>query len=193
MEPSVELFVPARLYARIGWAALGGSLISIFCGYRAPLAFLPAFLCAATALGLFWLASQPAIRVTENQFNIGDRTIAWREVTEVNSSRFVSPLVLHLRLTNNRKKLLVYPGEPEQIAQLVTLLHKHAHGASFDGIAYKDYWTSLNVAAGRNDKANSDQPVRMLSPEDEEEVERLYQKLKAVGRLDSRSSDSNED
>jgi hypothetical protein len=30
-------------------------------------------------------------------------------------------------------------------------------------------------------------PVHLFSREDEEEIERLYQKLKAVGRLDSRS------
>jgi hypothetical protein len=30
----------------------------------------------------------------------------------------------------------------------------------------------------------------MLSLEEENEIERLYQKLKTVGRLDSRSSDS---
>ena len=39
MEPSVEIYQPSRLYARIGWAALAGSLICILCGFRAPLAF----------------------------------------------------------------------------------------------------------------------------------------------------------
>jgi hypothetical protein len=32
----------------------------------------------------------------------------------------------------------------------------------------------------------------MLNAEDEEEIERMYQKLKTVGRLDSRSTDSSE-
>jgi hypothetical protein len=31
-------------------------------------------------------------------------------------------------------------------------------------------------------------PVHLFSREDEEEIERLYQRLKAVGRLDSRSA-----
>ena len=32
-------------------------------------------------------------------------------------------------------------------------------------------------------------PVRMLSSEDEDEIERMYQKLKTVGRLDSSGAD----
>src|SRR5579863_1190761 len=119
MEPSVEIYLPSRLYARVGWAALAGSLISVLCGFRAPLAFIPGALCAVTAAALFWLAARPPIRVGENQFNIGERAIAWREVREINSSRFVSPLILNIKLTNSRHKYLVFPGEPERIEKLM--------------------------------------------------------------------------
>jgi hypothetical protein len=206
MEPSVEIYQPSRLYARVGWAALAGSLICVLCGFRAPLAFIPGFLCASTAAALFWLSARPAIRIGETQFNIGERAIAWREVREINSSRFVSPLVLKLKLTNSRHKLLIYPGEPERIAKLIVSLRKNSHFATFDGVSYRDYWSWTNLP-GLNDPlpngldANtnkgltnppgaakpSDEPL--LSPEDEEEIERLYQKLKTVGRLDSRSTD----
>src|SRR5579875_3818562 len=100
MEPTVETFVPSRLYSRVGWAALAGSAVCVLCGLRAPLAFIPGILCAATSAALFWLAARPAIRIGETQFNIGDRAIAWREVREINTSRFLSPLVLKLQLTN---------------------------------------------------------------------------------------------
>ena len=112
MEPNVETYQPSRLYARIGWAALAGSLVCVFCGFRAPLAFIPGCLCVATTVVLFWLAARPPIRMGETQFNIGERAIAWREVREINSSRFVSPLILKLKLTNSRQKVLVFPGEP---------------------------------------------------------------------------------
>src|SRR5437868_9495017 len=189
MEPSVEIFQPSRLYARIGWAALAGSAICVLCGFRAPLAFIPGFLCAITAAALFWLAARPPVRIGEAQFNIGERAIAWREVREINSSRFVSPLILRIKLTNSRRKTLIYPGEPERIARLMLQLRKNSHLATFDGVAHRDYWTWTSLAGLGGENPTLDQPVRMLSQEDEDEVERMYQKLKTVGRLDSRSTD----
>lgn len=190
MEPTVEIFQPSRLYARVGWVALAGSAVCVLCGFRAPLAFIPGFLCAITAASLFWLAARPAVRIGETQFNIGERAIAWREVREINSSRFVSPLILKVKLTNSRQKLLIYPGDPERIARLMFQLRKNSHLASFDGVAYRDYWTWTSLAGLNGDNPALDQPVRMLSQDDEEEIERMYQKLKTVGRLDSRSTDS---
>jgi hypothetical protein len=189
MEPSVEIFQPSRLYARTGWAALAGSAICVLCGFRAPLAFIPGFLCAITAAALFWLAARPPVRIGEAQFNIGERAIAWREVREINSSRFVSPLILRIKLTNSRRKTLIYPGEPERIARLMFQLRKNSHLATFDGVAHRDYWTWTSLAGLGGENPTLDQPVRMLSQEDEDEVERMYQKLKTVGRLDSRSTD----
>ena len=190
MEPSLEIFQPSRLYARIGWAALAGSLVCVLCGFRAPLAFIPGFLCACTAAGLFWLTARPAIRIGEMQFNIGERTIAWCEVREINSSRFLSPLVLKLKLTNSRQRLLIFPGEPEQIARLMFQLRKNSRLATFDGVAYRDYWTWTSLMGVQNENAGLEQPVRMLNPDDEEEIERMYQKLKSVGHLDSRNNES---
>lgn len=187
MEPAVEVYLPSRLYARIGWAALGGTAVCLLCGWRAPLAFIPAFLCAVTAGVVFWLASRPSIRVSDTQFNVGERTIAWREVREINGSRLVSPLVLRIKLTNARKRLVVFPGEPERIARLMYQLRKNSYLATFDGVAYRDYWTWSSMTALRGDSPTLEQPVRMLSPEEEEEIERMYQKLKTVGRLDTRS------
>ncbi|MGA8028726.1 MAG: hypothetical protein WB992_16395 [Bryobacteraceae bacterium] len=189
MEPNVETYQPSRLYARVSWAALAGSLVCLLCGFRAPLAFIPGCLCVITTAVLIWLAARPPIRIGDTQFNIGDRAIAWREVREINSSRFVSPLLLKLKLTNSRHKLLVYPGEPERIARLMFQLRKNSHLATFDGVAYRDYWIWSNLTSGQGENSTLEHPVRMLSSEEEEEIERMYQKLKTVGRLDSRGSD----
>jgi hypothetical protein len=196
MEPNVETFLPSRQYARVGWAALAGSLVCVLCGFGAPLAFIPALLCALTAAAIFWLAARPPIRLGVTQFNIGERSIAWREVREINRSRFnnsgfVSPLILHLRLTNARYKFLIYPGEPDRVEGLLKALRKNAHSASFDGVPYRDFWMWNDPAAEDPRPAlppASAPPVHLFSREDEEEIERLYQKLKTVGRLDSRSS-----
>ena len=197
MEPNVEIFLPSRQYARVGWAALAGSLVCVMCGFGAPLAFIPALLCASTAAAIFWLASRPPIRVGETQFNVGERSIAWREVRAINRSRFnnagfVSPLILHLKLTNSRYKFLIYPGEPDRVERLLKTLRKSSHLASFDGVPYRDFWMWNDPLSDEDRPAAlppaSTPPVHLFSPEDEEEIERLYQKLKTVGRLDSRTS-----
>jgi hypothetical protein len=191
MEPtSVETYLPSRLYARIGWAALAGSAICALCGFRAPLAFIPGFLCAATGAALFWLSRRPPIRLGETQFNIGERAIAWREVREINNSRFVSPLFLNIKLTNSRHKYLIYPGEPQRIEKLLWQLRKNSFMATFDGVSHRDYWAWAAVAKSHGQTTPPEQPVRMLSADEEDEIERMYQKLKTVGRLDSRSTDS---
>ncbi len=186
MEPSAEIYVPSQLYVRLGWATVGGSVVCALCGLRAPLALIPGALCGLTAVALFWLSARPVVRVAETHVNIGERTIVWREILEINSSRFASPLVLKLRLTNGRRKLLIYPGAPERIGRLMFQLRRLANSASFDGVAYRDYWTWNAIKELSGDESADSNPVRMVSQEDEDEIERLYQKLRGVGPLDPR-------
>lgn len=191
MPSNLEIYIPSRLYAKVGWFALVGALVSVAFGLRSAFAFIPGLLSGLTAAVLFWLAARPRITVGENQFTIGERAIAWREVKEINSSRFVSPLLLDIKLTNNRRKRLVYPGEPEQIGKLMYQLRRHSHMATFDGVAYRDYWTWTSLGSNKLAGPVAEQPVRMISQDDEEEIERLYQRLKTVGHLDARSDSKN--
>jgi Protein of unknown function (DUF3093) len=201
MEPSVEIFVPSRLYSRAGWltSALAAALLTF--GMSSLALLIPGAICAVSALVLLWLSSRPLIRVGETQFNIGERSIAWREVKEMNRVRLLSPLILRITLTNSRKKLLIYPGELGRVEQLVHLLRKNSHLATFDGVAYRDYWTwsSMTGIHGQNQPGQTaskpllEQPVRMLTSEEEDEIERMFQKLKAVGSLDSRLDPINSD
>ena len=190
MEPSVDVFVPSRLYARLGWAALAGSLIGVLGAFLTTLAFIPALLFAAMAAVLFWLAARPPVRIGESQLNIGERAIAWREVRELNRIRWRSPLVMRLKLTNSRQKMLVYPGELPRVEQLLFHLRKNCQLATIDGVAYRDYWTWSSMSGQQGETPTADQPIRMLSAEDQQEIEQLYLKLKAVGRLDSRGKDT---
>ena len=190
MDPSVQIYEPSRLYARAGWIAVAGTIVCILCGLRAPLAFIPGGLCAATAGFLFWLGARPVIRVGENQFNIGERVIAWREVREINSSRFKSPLVLWLKLTNSRNKMLIFPGEPARIAHLTAQMRRNAQLATFDGVAYRDFWTWASLTGLPGDSPVLEQPVKMLSQDEEDEIERMYQTLRIAGRLDAHADSS---
>jgi hypothetical protein len=142
---------------------------------------------------LFWLGSRPPIRILPSQFNVGGRAIAWREVREINTG-IPSPLVIRIHLTNSRRKWLVFPSGEDKIARLMYQLRRHSYLASFDGVAYRDFWTWSTLSSGirpaAGERAVLEQPVRMVSSEDEEEVERLFQKLKTVGRLDAHTDDS---
>jgi hypothetical protein len=189
MEPNVERFLPSRFYASVGWAALTGSLVCVLCAFRAPYAFIPAVLCILTATGLFWLASRPVISVGETQFTIGERAIAWREVREINRSRFLSPLVLQLKLTNSRAKVLVYPGEPSRIELLLAQLRKRSHLATFDGVPFREYWHWTNLEEQQAEAPPATPPAQLFSTEDEAEIERLFQTLRSGGRLDSPTVD----
>jgi len=207
MEPCVETFLPSRWYTRAGWFTVAGAAAFTSFGLRSPIFVILGSVLAVIALLLFWLSSRPPILVGETQFNIGERAIAWREVKEVNRVRILSPLILRIKLTNSRKRMLIYPGEISRVEQLVHLLRKNSHLATFDGVAYRDYWTWSSMAglhgpkqlgapqAGQKQlqRSSMDQPVRMLTREEEDEIERMYQKLKAVGSLDLRIDPSNSD
>ena len=59
--------------------------------------------------------------------------------------------------------------------------------ALIDGIPYRQYWGEVLGSAGER-RQNSLPRYRILRPEDEAEVERLYQRLKTVGNLDQKNS-----
>jgi hypothetical protein len=193
MEPSAEIYRPSRMYGRLAWAALAGSAVCGLCAWRAPMAAVPGGLCALTTLVLFWLAKRPEIRLGDFQFNIGQRAIAWREIREINTNRFVSrmmvsPLVLDLKLTNSRRKVLIFPGEPAEIARLMHQLRKNSYLASFDGVPFREFWACSRLEGAKQPEraAKEKETVHILSAAEEEEIERMYQKLKSVGHLDSK-------
>jgi hypothetical protein len=213
MEPCVETFLPSRWYTRAGWLTLAGSAGVASFGLRSPIFLVLGAAGAIFGCLLLWLSSRPPIQVGETQFNIGERAIAWREVKEVNRIRLLSPLILRIKLTNSRRRTLIYPGDVSRVEQLVHLLRKNSHLATFDGVAYRDYWTWSSMAGLHGAKqlgpaqaaqkllpkastprpSHMDQPVRMLTQDEEDEIERMYQKLKAVGSLDFRLDPHNSD
>jgi hypothetical protein len=188
MLPAFESYQPSRLFVRVGWAASVGSVVCLLCGLGSPFAFIPAVLCILTACVSFWLAVRPTVRVSSAQLTVGERAIAWREIREINGI-LNSPLIIRLKLTNNRRRTIICPSNPEQIARLSYLLRKHSYLASFDGVSYRDYWTWFSVMGSKEDESVSEHPIRMVSREDELEIERLFRKLKTMRSEDAHSSD----
>ena len=84
--------------------------------------------------------------------------------------------------------LLTYPGDLDSCNSLLRHLRRLSRDALIDGIPYRQYWGEV-LAPGGDRKQQSPLPrYRILRPEDEAEVERLYQRLKTVGNLDQKNS-----
>jgi hypothetical protein len=83
--------------------------------------------------------------------------------------------------------VLVYPGDLDSCNSLLRHLRRLSRDALIDGIPYRQYWGELLSAGGERKQAPAPR-YRILRPEDEAEVERLYQRLKAVGHLDQKNS-----
>jgi hypothetical protein len=95
--------------------------------------------------------------------------------------------VLQLGLRDGRKVRLIYPGDIESASRLIRQMRRLAREAVIDGVPYRQYWGEV-VPFRVEAQALAVPRYRLMLPEDEAEVERLYQRLKSVGNLDPRSS-----
>lgn len=201
MDAWVETFLPARVYSRSGWATAASCIIFGALGFRSPEFLIPIAVLAPVSLVLLWLGTRPPIQIQETQIGIGERVVVWREIEAINRVKISLPLILRFKLTNARRLLLIYPGKMEKIDYLVEVIRKCSHLATFDGVAYKDQWNwSATLGTGETkasvvpdpvveapkSTAAGPPPIRMLSEEEENEIERMFQKLKTVGSLDIR-------
>lgn len=181
-------YLPSKQYHYAGLAAL---VLALFCAAFAlnwPLAWIPTGLFLATGALMLLLGCAPAIEIHESHLSIGDKIIGWEEVQRLDRTGFVSPLILYLTLSNKRRVLLVYPGGLEASSMLLRHLRRMAREALIDGIPYNQFWGETVVPQAmpvEQPRKNLPSPkYQLLRPEDEAEVERLYQRLKSVGRLD---------
>jgi hypothetical protein len=188
-------YLPARHYLWFAIAALALAGLSTWWGVaREPnlwlgivLAFLPALLFAMTAGLLLLLAFRPPIEVHEGYLAIGRRVIPWMDIRRLDRTGWISPLVVRITLFDDSRQLLLYPGDLDACNALLRHLRRSSRDALIDGVPYRQYWGEVLAPVA---EATQTLPprYRILRPEDEAEVERLYQRLKAVGNLDQKNS-----
>ena len=179
-------YVPARHYISFGVVALA---LAGFSGYLAlswTQALIPTFLFLLTAGSLIALALRPHIKVFDSHFEIGKRIIPWQDVRRVDRTGWISPLAVRLTFFDDETMLLVYPGEVDCCKHLLRTFRQMSTSALIDGIPYRQYWGEI-LGPGES-KQMTPQRFRVLRPEDEEEVERLYFLLKTVGHIDPAGS-----
>ena len=188
-------FTPSRHYLPATALAFAAALFSAWWGTHWVPAFVPAALLCVVAGFLLYAALRPAIEVYDLHLSIGSETIAWNQIRRIDRSGWVSPLVLYLTLLNERRIQLIYPGDADSGQALLRYLRRNSREALIDGVPYRQFWGEILPAPTANPTAPAEprKPLltspkyRMLRAEDEEEVVRLFQRLKTVGHLDPKN------
>ena len=115
------------------------------------------------------------------------RSIAWREIRRLDRTGWNAPLVLRLTLSGDhgpKNLVLIYPGDLDACSSLLRHLKRYSREALLDGVPYPKFWGEASARPRQLPPARY--PV--LRPEDEEEVERMFQRLKSEGSIEERGS-----
>ena len=194
-------FTSSRVYVSLTLFAFGGALFSAWDSLRWAPSWIAAGLFAVSAIGLAAVTIRPAIEIYETHLAIGRRTIPWRDIRRVDQTGWNTPLVVILTLYDRQRIHLLYSGDLDSSSSLLRHLRRFSREALLDGVPYREFWGEL-AAVGRSSEPTKKSPPEssekdasaplrypVLRSEDEEEVERLFQRLKSVGHLESKSCD----
>lgn len=194
MNRPVARYRPSRRYILFAALAISGTAFCVWTGLRWPSTWIAAALFAITSAALLALVSRPIIEIHETHLQLGRRVIFWREIQRLDQTGWVAPLAVNLTLANDRHVRLVYAGDLDSATSLLRHLRRYSRHALLDGIPYGQAWGEM----GKTPEPAAAPPPQQLPPashhpflsaEDEQEIEKMFQRLKSVGRLDSRGSD----
>jgi hypothetical protein len=140
------------------------------------------------------LVLRPNIEVHDTHIRIGKRIVFWNEiqrldrVSMMDRQPWAAPLLLRLTLLSRpidkaEEILLFHPGDIDSCVSLMRHLYRFSRAALLDGVPYRVFW-GAEAARQPQAQAHTTPRPRLLLAEDEEEVERLFQRLKVAGRLD---------
>lgn len=177
-------YTPSHHYRMASVAAVALGAFSVWVGRGWAPALLPAALFFLSAALLAYLATRPPIEVRTSHLSIGRREILWTDIRRVDRTGWASPLVVLLTLAGGARVTVIYPGDPEAAGSLLRELRRLATLALIDGIPHHEFWGE-DTAEPKRERRPAPPGGRLLRAEDEAEVERLYQRLKTVGHLDS--------
>ena len=181
-------YIPARHYLIFGIVAIGLAVFSGWLGLDWTPAFIPAGLFFLSAILLLALAFCPAIEIHESYLAVGKRIVPWMDIRRLDRTGWVSPLIVRLTLFDDSRLILVFPGDLDSCNSLLRHLNRLSRDALIDGVPYRQYWGEVLSSGGERKQIPSPR-FRLLRPDDEAEVERLYQRLKTVGHLDQKKSE----
>lgn len=205
MSRPVARYRPSRRYLVFALLAISGTAFSVWTGLRWPATWTAAALFGATAAALIALLCRPRIEIHETHLQLGRRVIYWDEIRRLDQTGWIAPLAVTLTMSNDRRVFLLYAGDLDSSTSLLRHLRRYSRNALLDGVPYRQAWGDPGRAEPRTadpGKAGKTQDPRgsahqtppashrpLLRPEEEEEIERMFRRLKSVGRLDQRGSD----
>jgi hypothetical protein len=181
-------YQPAKHYLWIGVASVVCAALCVWFATALPVALLGAGGFVVTAVLMFAMALRPAITIHEGYVAIGKRIIPWMDIRRLDRTGWISPLIVRITLFDDSRLLLIFPGDLDSCNSLLRHLRRLSRDALIDGIPYRQYWGEVLAPAAGDRKQAPPPRYRILRPEDEAEVERLYQRLKTVGNLDQKNS-----
>jgi hypothetical protein len=179
-------YTPCRRFLLLTLVAIFGALFSAWMGLRWAPSWIAAGLFAVSGALLMVVTLRPAIEIHETHLTIGRRVIPWRDIRGIDQTGWNAPLAVHLTLVDQQRILLFYPGDLNSSTSLLRHLRRYSRHALLDGVTYRQFW---GEPAAVNDEPIKSAKYPLMRPEDEEEIERMFQRLKSVGRLDGRGAD----
>ena len=175
-------FAPSRLYLTAAAVAFGLTSFSAWFTLRWWPAGIATVLFVCTSALILWLATRPAIEVRDKVLAIGRREIPWTSIRRVDQTGWVAPLVLHLTMEGGERLQLLYPGDADVSNELLGLIQRKSSCALINGIAWPRIFGEAEEE--RQEAVVEAAPkMKVLTDEDEAEVERLYQQLRTAGRF----------
>jgi len=180
-------YKPSRRYLLGGIFACGRAVLSGCWAVRWPTSLLAAALFSLSAAFLLALALRPVVEIHEDCLVVGRRRYAWTDIRRVDRTGWISPLVASITLFDDSHVLLVYPGDLDSANSLLRSLRRMARQALIDGIPYHQFWGETPTPSCEPREMPAPRG-RIARPEDEAEIERLFQRLKTVGHLDTKNS-----
>ena len=192
MQVPVSRYDSPRDYLWTGVVALAFTAFSAWVGLAWHWAWIAAGLLLPGAVVAFTLGLLPDIEIYESHLRIerhfrgGARRIPWPEVARVDKL-FGFPLMVRLTFMNRETTVLVWAGDEQGRASLLRNLRRYPREALIEGSTWRSFWGEpQRPAANRRGEPRRNPPPRypVLLPGDEADVERMFQQLKTVGRLD---------
>ena len=192
MSRPVARYRPSRRYILFALLAICGTVFSAWTAFRWPSTWIAAGLFGATSAVLIALLWQPVVEIYETHLQLGRQIILWREIRRLDQTGWVAPLAVTLTLSSDRRVVLLYAGDLDSSTSLLRHLRRYSRNALLDGIPYRQAWGELekdSKPAKTPEPAHQPRPAvhrPLLRPEEEEEIEKMFQRLRSVGRLDQR-------
>ncbi len=182
----VARYTTSRRYYSLALIAVGGALLGGWTGLRWAPAWIAGAAFAITAIAILVLALRPAIEIFETHLSVGKRAVAWTDIRRLDQTGWNAPLAVYLTLADGHRFPIIYPGDLDSSTSLLRHLRRYSKEALLDGIPYRQFW---GEALAERKQIAAPPRYPLLRPEDEDEVEKMFQKLKSVGRIDGRSAD----